>query len=89
MMEDGKQNSARAETDPAELEKLLEIELMQKRAAWARARSRRSGLRALSFLFLFIVVVAALVAFFVYFSPDKVRDIQSNAGNQAQASPAP
>lgn len=50
---------------PSKIEKLLEVELMQKRNAWQQAKTRRHGYRALSFLFLFLVIVAAAVAFFV------------------------
>jgi hypothetical protein len=89
MMVEGKPNPAGDEMDPAKLEQLLDLELMQKRAGWERAKARRGNLRALSFLFLFIVIVAALAAFFVYFSPDKVRDLESTARNSAQTSPTP
>jgi hypothetical protein len=52
-------------TNPDQLAKLLEIELMQKRAAWQQASARRGTYRTLSFLFLFLVIVAILLAFFV------------------------
>lgn len=72
--------------DPLNAEQLLEIELMQKRAAWQQAKSRRGNLRAMSFLFLFIVVVAALLAFFFVLTPERVNDLKSNA---LHASPSP
>jgi len=40
----------------------------------------------LSFLFLFIVIVSALIAFFVFFSSDSVTEVRLNSPN---ASPAP
>ena len=55
-------------TDPDALAKLLEMELALKRAGWERARSRRNIWRALSFLFLLLVIVGGLVAWF-YFAP--------------------
>ncbi len=48
--------------------KALEIELMQKRAAWQQARASRGTWRALSILFLVLVLLGALLAFF-YFKP--------------------
>ncbi len=53
------------QNDSAQLEKLLEIELMQKRAAWKQAKQRSSSLRNLSYLFLLLVVLGALVAYFL------------------------
>ena len=55
-------------TDPDALAKLLEMELALKRAGWERTRSRHGAWRALSILFLLLVVVGALVAYF-YFAP--------------------
>lgn len=65
MTPDGNRQPDLRETDPEKLAKLLEIELMQKRATWQQAKARRSTLRTMSFLFLFLVIVAAFVA--VYF----------------------
>jgi hypothetical protein len=53
--------------DPEALAKALELELIVKRASWQRMRVRRGTWRALSFLFLFLVLVGALLAYF-YFS---------------------
>ncbi len=75
-----------SDTDPERLAQLLELELIQKRAAWQQAASRRGSLRVLSFLFLFIVIVGALVACFVFLSSNSVTEVHSNAPN---ASPAP
>lgn len=51
--------------DPAKMEKLLEIELMQKRMAWQQAKARRGGYRALAFLFLILVIFGAAVAVYL------------------------
>ncbi len=85
-MTDGDRKREPGETDPARLAQLLELELMQKRAAWQQTKARRGNLRALSFLFLFIVIAAALAAFFVLFSSDTVSELRSNAPH---SSPSP
>jgi len=55
-------------TDPDALAKLLEMELTLKSTGWEQSRSRRNIWRALSFLFLLLVIVGGLVAWF-YFAP--------------------
>ncbi len=72
---------------PAEIEKLLEIELMQKRASWQRAKAQRNIWRTLSFLFLFVIIVGALVGYFVFLSPSQLDEIKS--GNLISESPSP
>ena len=72
---DGKREPT--EADPEKLAKLLEIELMQKRAAWQQAKARRGSLRALSLFFLLAVIVAAAVGFYFIFSPGRVTEIRS------------
>ena len=54
---------SRASDDDAML-KALEIELLQKRASWQKARGQRSAWRSASFVFLFIVVMGALFALY-------------------------
>lgn len=51
-------------SDPDALAKALEMELIQKRAAWQKARAQRGTWRALSLLFLLLVILGALAAFF-------------------------
>lgn len=55
-------------TDPEELSRLLEIELIQKRAEWQRTTARNKGLKSISLLFLFIVVLAGLAAAYFAFT---------------------
>lgn len=55
-------------TDPDALAKLLEMELALKRASWEQTRSRRGTWRALSILFLLLVIAGAIAAWF-YFTP--------------------
>ncbi len=71
---------------PIELEKLLELELLQKRTAWQQAKGRRATLRIFSFLFLFLIIAGALIAYFVYFSPAQVNEMRARA---EQISPTP
>ena len=62
--DDGKPKSS----DPDELARFLEIELIQKRAAWKQAASRYRAIRMVSFLFLFLIILAALLVYFFVFS---------------------
>jgi hypothetical protein len=59
---DGKQEPS--DIDPEKLSKLLEIELLQKRAAWQRSAARHRTLRAVAFLFLLVVIAGAIAAYF-------------------------
>lgn len=88
-MLDDKRKPERPETKPLDLEQLLEIELMQKRAAWQQRKARRGILRALSLFFLFVVVLAALVGFFVFLSPDRVNELKSSTSQHAPITPSP
>lgn len=71
--------------DPDAVMKLIEIELIQKRAAWQRARANRGPLRALAFLFLFIVVAGTLLAYFYFFSNGSIQELSK----QPAHSPTP
>jgi hypothetical protein len=64
----GKFKPAEDKLDPRAIEKLLELELMQKRADWQHAKTRRAKVRALAYFFLLLVIAAAFVAFFLLFS---------------------
>ena len=69
-------------TDPDALAKLLEMELALKRAAWQRMRSQRGTWRALSILFLLVVMAGGLVAYF-YFAPALIRRGESAPPSEA------
>ena len=75
---DGKSQPDGRETDPEKLAKLLEIELMQKRASWQQAKARRSSFRVMSFLFLFAVIVAAVLTFYFFLSSDRLPTRDNN-----------
>ena len=86
-MPEGNPKPEPGEVDPAKLAQLLELELMQKRAAWQRSKSSMHQLRILSFFFLFLVIAGALVAFFFLFSPSRVSDLRS--ARDAAPTPSP
>ena len=54
----------RPTTDPDALAKSLEVELILKRASWQKARGRLIVWRTLSIIFLLLVIVGALAAYF-------------------------
>lgn len=71
--------------DPEKAARLLELELMQQRAARKQAGSPYRGLRMVSFLFLVMVILGALFAlYYVISSRDEMR---SKASHQATPSP--
>jgi hypothetical protein len=61
--------------DPEELSRSLEIELMQKRAVWQHKTARNKNLKSFSIMFLFVVVMGGLAAFYFLF-------MQTNQGRQ-------
>ena len=71
--------------DPEALAKALEIELILKRASWQRASARRGLWRAFSFLFLFVVILGALFAYF-YLIPKLTRRGAEGPGVEAAES---
>lgn len=68
IMPEGNDKPLPGETDPDKLAKLLEIELMQKRAEWQQVAARGKTLRSISFFFLFIVILAAVIGFYLLLS---------------------
>jgi hypothetical protein len=85
-MPDSNRKPEGGEIDPLQM---LELELMQKRASWQQAKARRGGLRALSFLFLFVVIVAAIAVFFIFFSPARMQELRSGTEPSAQPTASP
>jgi hypothetical protein len=71
--------------DPENVVRMLELELLQKRAARQMAGRRFSGLRAASFVFLFAVILGALLAFYYVFYSGGLDALQAPPG--AQPSP--
>jgi hypothetical protein len=71
--------------DPEHLLRMLDLELMQKRAQRQQDNARRGNWRALSFLFLAIVIVAGFVAAYFAFSSGRLEELR--ARNAAPPSP--
>jgi len=62
------------ESDPETLTRLLELELIQKRATWKQAGERARSIRAAGFVFLFVLIVACLVGgYFVFMRVNEQR----------------
>lgn len=68
--------------DPENLVRMLELELMQKRAARQMAGRRFGGLRAASFIFLFAVIMGALLAFYYVFYSGGIDALRTPPGPQ-------
>ena len=64
--------SFKPEETPEAMAQALELELMSKRPGWQRAKARRQTWRALSILFVLIILLGALLAYF-YLAPSLNR----------------
>ncbi|MEP6821813.1 MAG: hypothetical protein ABI946_05620 [Chthoniobacterales bacterium] len=73
--------------DPAQIERMLEIELMQKRAQWQQSKARHGTLRILSFAFLFLVILIGILVFFWALSSDRMHEMKTRPGEEADPSP--
>jgi hypothetical protein len=61
-------------SDADQLSKLLEIELIQKRATWKQANERARSIRAVGLIFLCVLIVGCLVgAYFVFMRVNEQR----------------
>jgi hypothetical protein len=79
-------NSKQAEAE--QIARLLELELMQKRAAWQQAGARRQNVRIMSFAFLFLIILGCL--FGLYFAFSMINGERPKQGNSpASASDEP
>ena len=88
-MPEGNRNPDPKQSDPEQLAKLLEIELMQKRAAWQKASAGRKNLRLLSFVFLFMVIAGAMVGFYLLVSSGGLNAVRTRNENTEILSPTP
>lgn len=77
MKEEDAGESKPAEIDPTKLAQSLELELMAKRALWQQANAHRRSLRAVSFIFLFLVIIGAVFAVFYVASLMSSRHVGS------------
>lgn len=76
--------------DPEQAVRLLELEMLQQRAARQMAGTPYRGLRAVSFLFLFVVLLgAALAAYYLFFSGHleemRARNVQPSPSANAMS----
>ena len=68
-----------------ELSRLLDLELIQKRFEWQQTTARHKNLKTFSLLFLFMVVLAGLVAFyFAYMRASEGRNQRPTAASATQ-----
>jgi hypothetical protein len=73
--------------DPEQMLRMLDLELMQKRALRKQASARRHNLRALSFFFLFVVILGAAVAAYFAFTSGRLDELR--AGQNQTSTPTP
>lgn len=72
------------EIDPDNLSRLLELELIQKRATWKQAGERYRVVRAAGFVFLFVLIVGCLVGgYFVFMRMNETRPNQPSAATDS------
>ena len=70
------------------LARALELELTQKRLHWQRDREKYRTLRVLSFGFLFVIILAGLIALFFFFSrTNEMREQRPQPSPAAEESP--
>jgi hypothetical protein len=80
MSADAPETSQAGAPNADELSRLLEIELIQKRAEWQKATARHKTVRTASILFLMVIVIAGLAAFYFAF-------MRATEGRQQHAAP--
>ena len=73
--------------DPDQIMRLVDLELEQRRAALQRARSPLRSFRLASFIFLFAVLVGAVLAFYYVFVSGGLEDLRSRAPAQPSVTP--
>jgi hypothetical protein len=74
--------------DPDQIVRLLELELEQRRAALQRARSPLRSFRLASFVFLFAVLLGAVLAFYYVFVSGGLEDLRTRGPARSSATPA-
>ena len=61
--ESGQAEPDRSQTE--QLSRMIDLELAEKRARWKEVAARRQKVRMASYMFLFLLILASLFAFFV------------------------
>jgi hypothetical protein len=74
--------------DPDQVMRLLELELAQSRAARRQAGSPYRGFRLASFVFLFAVIIGAVLAFYYVFVAGGLDDLRSRNSARPTATPS-
>jgi hypothetical protein len=73
--------------------RLMELELMRQRAERQQAGTPYQGLRVASFIFLFVVILGALAAFYYLMTSGRLEELrahrQSAPPGQSAGSPSP
>jgi hypothetical protein len=68
------------EVDADNLSRLLELELIQKRATWKQAGERYRSIRTAGFVFLFVMIVGCLIGgYFAFMRMNESRPNQPSA----------
>jgi hypothetical protein len=75
--------------DPESVVRMLELELMQQRAARQLAGARWSGFRAASFIFLFAVILGALLTLYYLVSSGRLDELRAHNAPKPSPSIAP
>ena len=81
--------------DPEANLRMIEMELMQQRAARQRAGNPYQGLRTASFIFLVLIIVGALAAFYYLLTSGKMeelremRNLSTSSSSNVTPSPSP
>lgn len=81
---DGKPEPA----DPEQIARMLDVELMQQRMARQQAGSPYRAFRLASFIFLFAVILGALLAFYYVFYSGGLDEYRARNEPRATATPS-
>ncbi len=87
MIPDGDGKPESGPIDPEQLTRLLDIELAQKRATWAEAAASYHRIRSISLLFLAIVIIGSLLAFFFMYT--RLTQERPNPGARPASTSSP
>jgi hypothetical protein len=74
--------------DPDQVLRLIELELAQQRAVRQRARSPYRAFRLASFIFLFAVILGAVLAFYYVFYSGGLDEYRARTEPRPTATPA-
>jgi hypothetical protein len=81
-------NSKPEQNDSDQLMRLVELELAQRRVALQQARSPYRGFRLASFVFLFAVLLGALLAFYYVFYSGGLEEMRARKSARPTVTPS-